>query len=807
MNTLLQDLRFALRMFLKSPGFTLVAMLTLALGVGANTALFSVVNRVLFSPLPFKDPDRLVMVWSTDRENNFDRQPLSDVDFNYWREANHTFEDLAVMDLINGRLNWTGGAEPVAIKGAYVTPSFFGVFGMRPVLGRLSASDTAAADGRCVVLSYRFWQRQFSGNTNIVGQALTLNGRACTVLGVLQPTLGFLDELVEAYVPQPKSWPNSQNWGTHYLACFGRLKADVTLAQARADLAGLCDIYAREHSERKGWGAKVMPQFEDVVGPVRPALLVLHGAVVCLLLIACTNVANLLLARAETRSKEMAIRAAVGASRLRIFRQLLTESLLLSLGGGGVGLLWAYWSIGLLQGFTPRVMGISVPFFAEVRLDGRVLAFGLVVTVVAGLLFGLAPAWHASKPNLNEGLKEGGRGATAGRRRHRLLNTLVVCQVTLAMVLLAGAGLMLKSFYRLAHLDPGFDPRNVLTMELELPYSRYPEPAARVEFYRQVAEQIAALPGVESVGVINCLPMETFNNQNAFLIEGAPPLPPNRCNNAGYRIVNYDYHRALRIPLRRGRLLNPQDDGPAHPAALINETLAKRFFPKKDPLGHRLSLVGSGGPFEIVGIVGDERGGGLGEKIQPMIYQPFTQRCNPRMWVLVRTLGEPMGLAGTIRRQIWTVDKDQPVDRVAPLSQVVRDSISLPRFSASLLAGFAGVGLLLAALGIYGVLTYVAAQRTHELGVRLALGAERRDLLRLIVSQGLKLTGLGLGLGLAIALGLGRLLQSLLYDMSPADPLTLAMVLLVLGLVAFLACYLPARRAARVDPMTALRCE
>jgi predicted permease len=526
------------------------------------------------------------------------------------------------------------------------------------------------------------------------------------------------------------------------------------------------------------------------------------------LLIACANVANLLLARAETRGKEMAVRASLGASRVRVLRQLLTESVMLSLCGGALGLVFARWGMALLRSLSPRIDGRTVPLFDEIGLDARVLGFTLLLALLTGLVFGLVPAWHASKPNLAETLKEGGRGAGVGFRRHRLLSAFVVSEVALSMILLVGAGLMIRNFYRLSHADPGFDPRNVLTMEMELPDVRYAEEQKQVNFYREVIERVAALPGVESVGLVNIAPMCNNNCNNAFFIDGAAPLPKGKYNLAEYRLVNHDYLRTLRIPLKQGRAFTPQDNGQGRRVIIINETLAKRYFPNENPLGRWIKFdQESTNALEIVGIVGDEKHFGLGSDNPPVLYQPYVQDCWRLMWLAIRTRGDPLSVASAARQQVWAVDKDQPVTKVRPMTDMVGDTVSVQRFATVLLIGFAGVGLLLAAIGIYGVLAYVVSQRTHEIGVRMALGAQMRDILRLVVRQGLTLAGLGLGIGLAVSLALSRVVQSLLYQMSATDPLTFGAVLAVLAIVAFFACWLPARRATKVDPMVALRYE
>ena len=793
-------------MLVKNPGFTAVAVLTLALGIGANSALFSLVNKVLLSPLPFPDPERLMFLRATDLPNNIEEMGVSGLDYLDWRDGSRSFAAMGAVQF-GGKINLSGRGEPVVLRGILVTPSFFDVFELPMHLGRKFRQDESEpGKEKVVILSHGLWQRVFGGDTNIIGQTVTLDGESYLVVGVGARVAGFLEEMLEIYAPLPDAQLRAGR-GNQTLTVFGRLKPTVSVEQAAAELRTITAAIGLEHPGYKNRSAKVVPLRDRLVREVRPAFLVLYAAVLLVLGIACANVANLLLARGEARRREIAVRAALGAGRGRIIRQLLTESVLLALAGAVVGLALAQFGLELLRHYAPRIGDEPVPFFDEIEIDGRVLLFTLLVAVLTGILFGLAPAWSAAKVNLMDTLKEASRGGSGTVRSHRLLNSLVVTQLALSVVLLVGAGLLVRSYARLTRVHPGFDPSQLLTMQTELSHTPYTSGARCLQFYQAVLEAVRALPNVESAEAINILPMNGRGAGMSFDLEGAEPLPPGRFRMAEYGIVSPGCFQTMRIPLRQGRHLTSADDG-QHQVALVNEEFVRRYLSGVNPLGRRIRQhTGQTNWVEIVGVVADVKDAGLGNKTRPAIYQPFTQRCWSQMSLVIRTRGEPMHLARAVQEQIWRIDAAQPVTNVKPMQEWIRQSVSVERFSAGLLLGFALIGLVLAGVGLFGVLAYAVSQRTHEFGVRLAMGAQISVILRLVLIQGLKVAGMGLGLGLVGALALSVVLQSLLFEMRAQDPLTFLVVVIFLGFVALAACYLPARRATQVDPMVALRCE
>jgi len=799
----MNDLRFAIRMLLKNPGFTAVAVLTLALGIGANTAVFSLINRVLLLPLPVKDPEQLVWVRAQDPKNNILDNPAAGPDYLAWRRDSTAFEQLGAMEVLR-EFNLRGAGEPVAMKGAQATANFFSTFGFRFTLGNGFVEDhDRPGHERVVVFSHRFWLRHFGGDTNVLGKALMVDDTPHIVAGVLAPGMSFLEDMVEAYVPVTTA--QLADWWGHNLQVFGRLKPGVTGPQAQVELSAISRRRAQELGNPGSEDAAVYPLHERLVEAARPAFFILHAAVAMVLLIACANVANLLLARAQGRRRELAIRAALGGSRAQIIRQLLTESLLLSLAGAALGLLLASWGLGLLPALSPKIRGMSIPFFDEISVDRQVLLFTLLVAVGAALGAGLFPALQASKLNLTEALQDAARGTTSPRH-HRLLGTLVIGQTALSVVLLVGTVLMIRNFNRLAHADPGFEPRNLLSMRIKLPASRYADVDAQRRFHTEMLRRVEALGPVESAAVVNVLTMDTDNAMNTFTIVGAPPLPAGTYQVAEWRVVSPSYFQTMRIPLRRGRWFADQDQGKP-PVIIINEAFARQYFGTDDPLWRELTTVGAREPCQIVGIVGNERFNGLGNPSPPTLYLPLAQRSLASMSLVVRTRTNPLGVAKPVQEAIWAMDSAQPVSKVRCMEELTANSISIQRFVAVLLTVFAGVAVVLSAIGLYGVLAYAVSQRTHEIGVRMALGAERRQILRLVQARGWKLAGCGLGLGLAGALALSFVLQSLLYDMSAQDPMTFLVATVLLALTVAAACHFPARRAARVDPMVALRCE
>ncbi len=804
MQTLWQDLRYGARMLLKRPGFTLIAVITLALGIGANAAIFSVVNAVLLRPLPYKDPDRLIMIRET-KLPQFPEFSVSPGNFLDWRKQNTVFERLVAFT--GASFNLIGAGDPEQIRGMKVTDGFFAALGAQPQLGRdfLTEEDQPGRNN-VVIMSHGLWQRRFGGDPKILGQAITLDGRNYTVIGVMPATFPFGGRDLDLWTPMAFTPQQAQSHGGHWLATIGRLKPGVTVDQSRAEMIAIAGRLAAQYpGANTGWSVKLMPLLEFTVRSVKPALLVLLAAVAFVLLIACVNVANLLLARAAGRQKEIAIRAALGAGRVRIVRQLLTESALLALLGGAVGLLLAKWGMDLLLKLAPQ----NLPRMSSVSLDGRALAFTAAVTLLTGMIFGLVPALQSSRPNLNETMKDAGRGSTEGGRRQLIRNALVVLEVASALVLLAGAGLMIKSFWRLQKVDPGFNPDNALTLSVALPQKKYPEESQRVAFFQQLLEKVGALPGVQAAGASNVLPL-AGDFVLAFVVQGRPPLPPGAGQSTNFYSASADYFKAMGIPLRRGRLFTERDIKDSQHVAIINETMAKKIFPDEDPIGKRITFdTGANNPdwYEIVGIVGDVKHYGLDQATPLQTYEPYTQQTFPYMTLVARAAGDPTNLTAAIRNAVLQLDKEQPIADVRTLDQLLSTSIAQQRFSMLLLGVFAAVAMLLAAVGIYGVLSYSVTQRTHEVGIRMALGAGRHDVLRLLIGHGMLLTLIGVAAGLAAAFALTRLMSTLLFDVSATDPITFGLIALLLVTVALLACWIPARRATKVDPLVALRRE
>jgi putative ABC transport system permease protein len=812
MQTLLQDLRYGARMLVKKPGFTLIAVITLALGIGANTAIFSIVNTVLLRPLPYPESDQLVLVWGRLPGHGLDKLGASPPEFADYRAQNQVFSAVACYASLG--LNLTGGGEPERITATYVSASLFPVLGVQPVAGRIFwPEEDQPGHNQVVMLSHGLWQRRFAGQTRVIGQTITLNGRSHTVIGVMPASLQFLHPETEVWKPMGFTAEDlSENErGSHYLSVIARLRPGVTERQAQADLAAIARRMQQQHptvyQENSGWGATIIGLHAELVGDVQLALWVLLGAVGCVLLVACANVANLLLQRAVTRQREMAIRSALGAGRWRIMQQLLAESPLLALVGGGLGLLLAVWSQDWLLSLSPA----DLPRLAEIGIDGRVLGFTFAVSLLTGWLFGLAPGWQSSRLSLNEALKEGSGKSAASGSRHRLRGALVAGEIAVTLVLLIGAGLMLKSLYRLQQVEPGFDPSNVLTMRLALQQARYSEPRRQRAFFEQLLARIASLPGVQAAGAVNYLPLSGTGNRRNFSLEGQPEPKLN----LEFRMISPDYFRALGIRLRAGRLFSERDREDAPRVAIINETFARLFFSNEDPLGKRIRLGNEQGPFPwltIVGVVKDVKHGGLDLETSPEMYVPYLQPLLPDwnvppMFLAVRAGSEASNLTAAVRSAVQDLDRDQPLYSLATMEQLLARSMAPRRFNMLLLAAFASLALLLSVIGIYGVISYSVTQRTHEIGVRIALGARAGDVLRLVVGQGMWLAVIGVGMGLVAALALTRLMANLLYRVSTTDPVTFAVIALLLISIALLACYLPARRAMRVDPLVALRYE
>jgi len=805
MRTLLQDLRYGARMLLKSPGFTVVAIIALALGIGANTAIFSVINAVLLRPLAYPKADEIVYFSGVNTAKGISNSNISAPDYVDWTKQNKVFAQMAAF--VTGGAILTGTNEPERVPRAVVTASFFNVLGVQPVLGRAFLAEEDQPNSQQVaVLSYGLWKRRFGSDANIIGNKITVSGRIMTVVGVMPAGYEF-PEQTQIWTSLRLDASDEKRDNRSYEA-IGRLKPDVSLEQAQAQISTINAQLAKSYEEtNNGWDIKLVRLHERLVGDVRPSLLALLGAVAFVLLIACANVANLLLARASARQKEMAVRTALGASRLRVVRQLLTESVLLSLMGGTLGLLLSVWLTDLLIALSPA----DTPRFSEINLDYRVLGFTMIVSCLTGVLFGLAPALQASKIDLNEALKEGGRGMSESHRRNRLRSLLVVSEIALSLMLLVGAGLLIKSFQHLRDVKPGFTPEHVLTMIVPLPYAKYHEPQQRADFYRQLVERVKALPGVASAGMVLNLPLNGggFSVGRSFIREGHP-MTTEESANASYLVTTPDYFRTMEIPLLAGRNFNDRDTENSPMVVIISETMARRYFgSKEDSIGKRITIWRDEKfPREIVGVVGDTKPSTLDADADAQTYVAYTQDATwNSMALAVRTNGEPSLMTAAVRHEVLAIDKDQPIYNIKTMEDVVINSVGSRRVSVLLFSVFASIALVLAALGIYGVMAYSVAQRTHEIGVRLALGAQVSDILRLVIRQGMTLALIGVGAGLVGALFLTRVMRSLLFGVSATDPFIFALVAVLFGIVALAACYIPARRATRIDPMIALRHE
>jgi len=798
-----QDLRYGARSLRRNPAFTAVALITLALGIGANTAIFSVVNGVLLRPLPYPEPDRLAMVHGISLQAAEGRSPLCAADFLDWKSQNQVFQSLAGFS--SNRFSYTGGQSPEEIEGAWVTADFFSTMGVQPVLGRgfLPDEDQAKAP-RTVVISDAFWRRHLGSNPDVIDQQITLNARAFTIIGVMPPGFLFPEKDTELWAAERLA-PTRR--GPYYMWGIGRLSPGASLDRAQGEVDAIARrVQDQIKSPNRDWTWTSVSLTERIVGKIRPALLVLLAAVLFVLLIACANIANLLLARATAREKEIAVRIALGASRPRLLRQLLTESLLLAAVGAIAGLPLAIWGVRLLVAVSPT----DFPRLHEISIDARVLAVTVLVALVCGLIFGLAPALQSSRLSLTESLKEGGRGADGSSRR-RLRSALVVTEIAFSLMLLVGAGLMIKSFMRLQNVSAGFKPDQILTMHLTLPRARYDTKEKINSYNQQLIERITAVRGVEAAGLSISLPPDLLEVSDSFSIEGKPWPEGTSEPSVPLVLISPEYFTTLGVPILRGRQFNETDRQGSPLVSIISQTLAERYFADENPIGRRFRIGGTdrtGNPWtEIVGVVGDLKYSGLDAQPEPAYYMPLAQDVWGAAYLVVRGQTNAISLFPAIREQIWELDKDIPIANLSTMNQLLAESVAVPRFRTFLLGVFAALALALASVGTYGVISYSVTRRTHEIGIRMALGARGRDAMMLVIRQGVSVAILGVVAGIGGSLAITRLMKSLLFEVSTTDFWTFAGVAALLIVVAFMACWIPARRASRVDPMTALRHE
>jgi predicted permease len=811
-----QDLRHSLRLLAKNPIFALVGIVTLALGIGATTAVFTLVNALLIKPLPYQDPSRLVLLFEHFHEQHLDAIPVSPPEFLEYKSQLKTFDKLAAFD--TATFNLSEGDLPERVFGAKVSADLFPLLGVEPIRGRTFRPEECA-QGRddVLVISERLWRRKFDSDPRVLGSKIVADGRPFTIVGIMPASFEFplplfnitgaqFGERADIWQPLGFTDQEMKNRGRRSYGVIGRLAPNVSPTQAQAEIetvvSGMRQRNPDNYPKGDSFGANIYPLKEQVIGPIKPLLFILLGAVALVLLIACANLATMMLARATVREREMAIRVAVGASRLRLLRQSLTESVVLSVLGAAAGTLLAFWAIDLVKSIGTQ----AIPRLNEVHLDPTVLLVTLAIAVGAGLTFGLAPGLASGKLDLTESLKEGGRGSTSGWRHNRLRNILVIGEIALALVLLTGAGLLLKSFVRLGNVNPGFNPDHVLTAEISLPALRYPDKQSQINFFNELEQRVTNLPGVKHAGLTIILPMSGINSDSSFEIEGRPMDKAHPTPDEEIRLVSADYFRTLEMPLLRGRYFNASDKLDAPPVVIINQALAQKYWPNENAVGKRMRVPTREGPVwtTIVGIVGDIHHRGLDQPVKPEWYAPLAQAPYPSVILAVRSTQEPTSLTNAIRHEVQAIDSAQPIAHVRTLDDVIADSIAPRRLSVMLLTVFAGLALALASVGIYGVMSFLVVQRTHEIGVRMALGAQRADVLRLIISRAGLLIGAGTIIGLIVAFLTTSLLRSALYATSALDLTTFLLVTFMLALVALLASYIPARRATRADPMIAL---
>jgi putative ABC transport system permease protein len=812
MHGLIQDLRYGFRMLVRMPAVTAVAVIALTLGIGANTAIFSVVHAALVRSFPYADGDRLAIVWEHRKSGKGNPQNVINLgNFFDWKEQNTVFSDMAAFFDLNANL--IGDGDPEEVPSQLATTNLFSVLGVKPIKGRTFATDDGqTGQPRVVVISYDLWQRRFGGDPNIIGRKITLNNQPNEIIGVLPPEVGWYVQKGSMLSKPPQMWTPWQVSNDlrerrgRFARAVARLKPGVTFEQAQNEMNIIGARLEQQYSQFNAkWGVTVVPLRTQFTGEIRKPLLILLGAVGLVLLIACANVANLLLARAAARKKEIALRAGLGASRWRIARQLLTESLLLSVIGGVTGLLLAWWG-------TRALLALSPPELMDLRSTGvnvPVLLFTFALSLISGIAFGLLPAFEASRFDINEPLKESARGITAGTRAQRLRNVFVVAQVALALVLLIGAGLLIKSLSRLQSVDPGFQADHLLTMRINLPVRKYDSDPKLLNFFKQASEQIRAIPGVESVGAINTIPFGGPHSGTNLQIEGQPKRPPGQELTTGVCVTDANYFQTMHIPLKRGRLFTPQEAMEMRHVVVVNEAFSRENFPGQDPIGQRvtINMKDDNQPSEIIGIVGDNKHKSLDSEVEPMAFWPHAELVYSSMTLTIRTHGDSTSIAGAARNVIHQMDPEQPIGEVITMNGLMARSVAKSTFNSMLLGIFSGVALVMAAVGIYGVMSYAVLQRTHEIGVRMALGAQRGDVLKLILKQGVILAVSGVLAGLAGSFGLTRLISTLLFNVAATDKATFAAVAVGLFAITFVASYIPAWRATRVDPLVALRYE
>lgn len=820
METLWNDLRYGWRVMRRSPGFAAVALLTLAIGIGANAAIFSIVNGVLLRPLPFPDSSRIVTVWETDANRNIVRGTASPAELLDWQDMNYSFAELSGWRSLLFTITGSGEAEQV--HGSQVSGNFFRMLGVGPVIGRdFSSEDEKPGNEQVAILTYALWQRHYGGDSSVLGKSILLDEKPYTIIGILPRSFSLYGVAPELDIWVPFAFNRAQlNRENHELVIFGRLRPGVSLPQAQAEMETILSQLKKQYpgTDQEN-GVRVAGFHEELIKSLRPSIVILLAAVGFVLLIACANVANLMLARAATREREIAVRATLGAGRRRILRQLLTESALMSLIGGILGIAVAYGGIHLLRGGLPPMGGRGqIPHADWIGIDGTVLAFTLFVSLLTGIIFGLAPAIQISRSELFESLKEGSRGSTGGRRSHFIQSSLVVSEVALSLMLLVGAGVLIRSFFLIMSDSLGFDPSNVLSMQIFLSAPRYPTAQQVNNFYQRVIEGVGALPGVKSASAANFLPLTGWSGFCDFDIAGRTTPPSGEHFTGQYRVADWRYLQTMGISVKQGRDLVASDGADTQSVALINEALARRYWPNQDPVGKqiRLKFPDTRQPWDpepregwlnIVGIVSDVRDWEWGEQKVGQIYLPYTQNASRIMHLVVRSEGDPTQLVSGVRSVVNGVDPNQPVTDVRSMDDYLAASVSRRRLSMLLLVLFAGVATVLAAVGIYGVMAYAVTQRSHEIGIRMALGAEPNDVLRMVVSDGMKLAGIGLVIGVAASYAAVHYLASQLYGVKTKDPITVLCVSVGLALVAISACYFPARRATKVDPLEALRYE